>query len=311
MTRGEEMSTMRSVTDGRLTLPDARACAERAAAAAHAAARSAGVSIQDITELEEILAVGRLYEGIWRRDAAPPISTELLRAFAKAGNYVGGAFDGGALVGACVGFFSAPAEGAMHSHIAGVSAAVRGRNVGFALKLHQRAWALQRGVSLIAWTFDPLVSRNAYFNLAKLGAEPVEYLPNFYGGLRDGINDGDDSDRLLIHWALGDPAVEGACAGHSSPGDAVAERERGAVVALGVSPFGTPVSGQLAGATSLVAVPPDIEAMRSTDPGLAKEWRAAVREALVGLMSDGGRITGFDRAGWYIIRRIPREGMTP
>ena len=60
------------------------------------------------------------------------------------------------LVGACVGFHEEPPLQTLHSHIAGV---IRGpwRNVGFALKLHQRAWALRRGIAEIAWTYDPLV----------------------------------------------------------------------------------------------------------------------------------------------------------
>ena len=87
-----------------------------------------------------------------------------------------------------------------------------GRHVGFALKLHQRAWALLRGVSEIAWTFDPLVSRNAYFNLVKLGAQPAEYLPNFYGTMLDTINGDDDSDRLLVRWRLRSPHVVAAAA---------------------------------------------------------------------------------------------------
>ena len=79
------------------------------------------------------------------------------------------------------------------------------RNVGYALKLHQRAWALQRGIATITWTFDPLVRRNAYFNLAKLGVRATRYLPNFYGAMQDPINAGDDTDRLLVDWDLASP----------------------------------------------------------------------------------------------------------
>lgn len=280
---------------------------ERAQAAADAAAARAGVVVREIADIHEVEAVARLYQAIWRSDAIPPIAPELLRALALAGNYVGAAFAGGELVGACVGFFSAPAEGKVHSHIAGVSAAVRGRDVGFALKLHQRAWALGCGVSTIAWTFDPLVSRNAWFNLAKLAAEPVDYLPNFYGGMHDSVNGADDSDRLLVHWALSSARVAAAGERHGRPGDAAAERAGGAVVALAASPLGRPVAGALDGDTSLVAVPADIESLRATDPGLAKEWRTAVREVLVPLMSGGARISGFDRAGWYIVRRPQRH----
>ena len=224
--------------------------------AADAAARAAGVRVRELTALDELDAVYRLYDAIWRPDPKnPPVTSELLRAFSKAGNYVAGAFDGDELIGAAVGFFGAPADGTLHSHIAGVSDAARGRDVGFALKVHQRAWALLRGVSLVAWTFDPLVRRNAYFNVVKLAARPVEYLINFYGGMDDLINAGDDSDRLLAHWQLDSPAVSAACAGTPSGADVGAERAAGAEVALGIAEHGGPAVGKLDAQTLLVAVP--------------------------------------------------------
>lgn len=301
MTAEENLTSMSVVTN----LPTLDLAVE----AADAAALGAGVAVREVTDLGELEAVVRLYATIWGRAANPPVTIELLRAFTKAGNYVAGAFDGDLLVGACVGFFAAPAEDSLHSHIAGVSANALGRSIGFALKLHQRSWALLRGVSEIAWTFDPLVSRNAHFNLVKLAAQPVEYLPNFYGSMVDTINGLDDSDRLLVRWRLRDPAVVAACAGTSSPAVAADELAAGAVVALGVSDDGRPVPGRLDGQTSLVAVPADIETMRLTDPDAAQRWRVAAREALSALVGDGARISGFDRAGWYVVRRPGPNGM--
>ncbi|GAA4369643.1 hypothetical protein GCM10023146_16710 [Nocardioides caricicola] len=283
---------------------------DRAVQAADAAALAAGVSVREVTDLAELNAVVHLYATIWGRGGNPPVSIELLRAFSKAGNYVGGAFDeDGTMVGACVGFFHAPSEDALHSHIAGVSSRGMGRHVGFALKLHQRAWALLRGVSEIAWTFDPLVSRNAYFNIVKLGARPAEYLPNFYGPMLDSINGDDDSDRLLIKWRLLDPAVVLACDGGGTAAHVADELAAGGAVALGASADGRPVPGRLDAATSLVAVPPDIAALRLSDPALAQQWRIAVRDVLAELVADGARISGFDRDGWYVVRRTPVSGV--
>jgi predicted GNAT superfamily acetyltransferase len=301
MTQPDELSSMDLVTD--VTTPGVAPELDRAVQAADSAARSAGVSVRELRDLAELDSVVRLLSSIWGRSENPPVTLELLRAFTKAGNYVGGAFDGDRLVGACVGFFHAPAEDALHSHIAGVSGAATGRSIGFALKLHQRAWALLRGISEIAWTFDPLVSRNAYFNLVKLAAQPVEYLPNFYGPMVDTINGHDDSDRLLVRWRLRDPAVVLAAAGGSASAVADDELAAGAVVALAARADGTPAPGRLDGTTSLVAVPPDIGVLRASDPALARHWRIAVREALSALVADGGRIDGFDRAGWYVVRR--------
>lgn len=298
MTTPDELSNMDFVTE--MTVAPQL---DRAVQAADAAAQAAGVAVRELTDLAHLEQVVGLFSTIWGRTENPPVTIELLRAFAKAGNYVAGAFDGNRLVGACVGFFHAPSEDALHSHIAGVSPAATGRSIGFALKLHQRSWSLVRGVSEIAWTFDPLVSRNAYFNLVKLAARPHEYLPNFYGPMLDSINGDDDSDRLLVRWRLPDPAVVLACAGGSVAATVRDELAAGAMVALGAATNGIPVPGRLDGATSLVAVPRDIAALRAADPALARRWRIAVREVLSELVADGGRIDGFDRSGHYVVRR--------
>ncbi|GAB2813908.1 GNAT family N-acetyltransferase [Lentzea nigeriaca] len=244
--------------------------------------------VRQLTEHKELLAAQRLYESIWR-SSTPPVTAELMRALIKSGNYVAGAFDGEDLVGACAGFCSPPAERSLHSHIAGVAPGMRGRNIGHALKLDQREWALARGIRTITWTFDPLVRRNAHFNLAKLGADATAYLPDLYGQMSDDINGGGDSDRLLVTWDL-------------TAGEPRAVSAEG-VVALGISADGMPVPGTIEGHTVLVAVPADIESLRATNPAAAHEWRHAVRGVLGGLLTEGARITGFDRSGWYVVER--------
>jgi predicted GNAT superfamily acetyltransferase len=303
MTTPDELRSMNLVTDVSVATAPVGPELDHAAHAAVTAARAAGVSVRELTDLAELNQVVDLFVTIWGRATNPPVTIELLRAFTKAGNYVTGAFRADRLVGACVGFFHAPAGDALHSHIAGVSAAATGRSVGFALKLHQRAWALSRGVSEIVWTFDPLVGRNAYFNLAKLAARPAEYLTNFYGPMLDAINGDQDSDRFLVRWRLLDPAVTLAAAGRGFGSVAEDELAAGAGLALRVAEDGGPVPGPLDRVTSLVAVPRDIEKLRAADPGMAQRWRVALRDALTGLVAAGGRIDGFDRTGWYVVRR--------
>ncbi|MGJ6969654.1 GNAT family N-acetyltransferase, partial [Streptosporangium sp. G11] len=102
-----------------------------------------GVRVVELVEIGEFEDVQRLFDGIWHPDPAnPPITVEMMRALSHAGNYVAGAYEGGTLVGASVGFLGAPAGQVLHSHVTG---ALAGRGIGFALKLHQRAWALERG----------------------------------------------------------------------------------------------------------------------------------------------------------------------
>ena len=172
-------------------------------ASAAAAAERSGVIIRPLTELAEFVACDALFSGIWGRGDGAPMPVNLLRALSSAGSYVVGAYAGSEMLGACVGFWAAPDRPAMHSHIAGVTSAARGRDLGFALKLHQRAWALRCGVPVINWTFDPLIARNAHFNLRKLGGRPVKYAVNYYGEMPDAINAGDETDRMLLRWELG------------------------------------------------------------------------------------------------------------
>lgn len=272
-------------------------------AAQTTASAAAAVTVRTLQEVADLAQVRELFEQIWRpTNTGPTFGVDLLRALGTSGNYVAGAFQGGDLVGASMGFFAAPAEATLHSHITGVGAAVRGGRVGFALKVHQRAWALAQGVRRITWTFDPLVARNAYFNIGKLGVEPVSYLEDFYGPLQDGINAGTASDRLYVHWPLEQAEVADACAGQP----ARITVPDGAEVALGRSPDGRPEPGPAGTETVLVAVPADIEKTRAADPQTATSWRLALREVLGGLLADGARIVGFEASGHYVVRRARR-----
>ncbi|MEU8889983.1 GNAT family N-acetyltransferase [Streptomyces sp. NPDC048442] len=243
--------------------------------------------VRELHDLADLEAVDALFERIWgSAPGASPVGVEQMRALSHAGNYVAGAYTDGELTGASVAFFAAPVGRVLHSHVTG---ALPGHRAGLALKLHQREWALARGLSRITWTYDPLVRRNAHFNLTKLGARPVEYLPCFYGAMDDAINGGDESDRALISWELAAPT-----ASLPVPADAV--------TALAVRD-GRPAVGRLDGQTLLVEVPPDIEGLRRTDPGAAKEWRLAMREVLGGLLAEGARVTGFHDRTCYVVTR--------
>jgi predicted GNAT superfamily acetyltransferase len=276
-----------------------------ATSAAVAAAAAADVVVHELRGHRELAAARRLFEEIWRpaEGSPPPMTVELLRALAHAGNYVVGAFAGTRMVGASAGFFTAPPDPALHSHITGVAPGEEHRGVGFALKVHQRAWALARGIRVVAWTFDPLVARNAWFNLTKLGARPTAYLEDFYGPMTDAINAGMASDRLLLAWRLEDPAVAAACAGRPRrPPAAAAQAEAALAVGPGVQPVATATDAPAA----TVAVPPDLEAL---GPGQRRAWRGAVRQALGGRLAAGASVTGFLRdPDRYLVEREAGRG---
>ena len=67
--------------------------------------------------------------------------------------------------------------------------------MGESLKLAQRAQALDQGIDLVRWTFDPLLARNAWLNVGKLGAVIDRFARSFYGAMSDAINQGERSDR--------------------------------------------------------------------------------------------------------------------
>lgn len=263
------------------TLPDTSAVAAACADADRATSR-AGVRVLPLDTLAGVQDAADVLARVWRTSpTTPPLSADVMRAVEHAGGYVVGAYADDVMVGVSSGFLGLGADDrpVLHSHISGV--VDQGRGVGIALKLHQRAWALSRGITTITWTFDPVVRRNAWFNLVKLGATGVEYLPDFYGPMSDGVNGGESSDRLFTRWDL-----TSAPAG-PLPAD-------GATLLLD-DVDGAPVATAQAPADSarlLLRLPADIEGLRGSDPSTATAWRLAVRSALIPAFADGFTVVG-------------------
>ena len=246
---------------------------------AAALAASAGVSVRDLTT-EQMHLAAQLLESIWN---TPPVPTPMMVALSHAGASVAGAFDGDQLVGVAVGYFAQPLGQTLHSHVAGVTNSHLGRGIGRALKFYQRAWCLERGLTRMTWTFDPLVSRNAAFNIAGLGVGIADYLVDFYGEMTDGVNAGHGSDRLLANWSLDrNEATESTNPARAS---ALLTADDDGGPQLHVP---DPTARQLS-----IAVPQDIEALRHTDPAAATQWRGAVRGALAPLMERDWTVTAF------------------
>lgn len=261
------------------------------------------VEITELSELEDLRQVADLFAVVWGRPGRPPITSDILKALAHSGNYIAGAFVGGRLMGGLVGWLGGipPHELHMHSHILGVLPGSEARGLGFTLKQHQRRWCLARGVKVMEWTTDPLVRRNAYFNLTKLGADAPEYLVDFYGQMEDGINTGDESDRLLIRWRLDSEKAAAAAAGQLAELDVNKLREWGSIPILAAGSRGEPLLESSSARVLICQVPDDIVALRHSDPGIAREWRMALRHALRGALDRGYEITGATRSGWYVL----------
>ncbi len=268
--------------------------------------------IRELGDFDDITELADLFAEVWGRSGAP-ISSDVLKALAHSGNYVVGAYQDRRLIGGLVGWLGGDPrhELHLHSHILGVLPGSESHGLGFELKQHQRAWCLARGVKVMEWTTDPLVRRNGYFNLTKLGARAPEYLINVYGEMRDEINAGEQSDRLLIRWRLDSSGAEAAAAGATEP-DVDALKKGGAKAVLSVGDSGlpapsagfagtSPASGEVTNPPLLIQVPSDIVALRRENPTVARAWRIALREALTSLLSTGYEITGASRDGWYVL----------
>lgn len=229
----------------------------------------ADLEIRTLDTAAEMSAIVTVFQQVWG-SVTPIVGVELLRAIAHSGGYVAAAFDSGNIVGASFGFLGRHrGADALHSHVTGILPGVQHGGVGRSMKTHQRTWAAERGVPWITWTFDPLVRRNAWFNIEVLQVHVAEYLVDFYGPISDSINASDESDRLLVAW----PTDES-----------------------------TPRPSAPAGARRiLVPTPEDIVVLRRTDRPSATAWRHRVREELGGTLADGGVVTGFTREGDYVV----------
>lgn len=246
----------------------------------------------DVAQLE---MVARFFAQVWLTPVSqPPLPADVLRSMVHADGAVHLARNGNDVVGATAMIFCSPSSRGVYSLIAAARSSDRG--VGFALKQAQRAWALERGATSMTWTFDPLVSRNARFNLAKLGAVAAGYAVDFFGPLNDGIDGQSETDRLFAVWSLASPRAVAAANGHYA--DTAAPDLAGAELDSQCAPDGGPLSARDEGGR-WCRVPQDIVAVRRRDQSLADSWRYAVREALLPAFREGLAATGFSRDGWY------------
>lgn len=228
------------------------------------------VVVRELRGLAEMDALRRTAGIVWGGAAADMVSSDFLMALAHAGGYIAGVFRDDEMVGCSFGILAEhDGEWCLHSHITGVVPDRQNSGLGARLKFHQRDWAHHKGLAAITWTFDPLVRRNGWFNLRRLGARAVEYHVDFYGALNDDINGSGETDRLLAWWDV-DPSRST----NNEPATPVIE----------------------------VPTPDDIVALRRTDPVAALDWRHSMRDRLAPLL-DTHDVVGMNDNGDYILTR--------
>lgn len=179
-----------------------------------APADSQKILIRDCTSLEDLEACVALQKEVWGFDDIDLVPSRVFLVASKIGGQVIGAFDGDELIGYAL---SIPGNRNghvyLHSHMLAVSSTYRNLGLGRRLKLAQRDDALEKGIELIEWTFDPLEIKNAYLNIVKLGAIARRYNINQYGSFSSPLQGGLPTDRLVAEWWLNSKKVEKAISG--------------------------------------------------------------------------------------------------
>jgi predicted GNAT superfamily acetyltransferase len=242
-------------------------------------ASAAGVTLTPLITVEDADRINAVIDRTW---GGQRLDREVVRALAASGNVSWGAMDGDRLVAFVLGWAGVDARGLhVHSHMLASIPDRRHRGVGTALKLAQRAQALEQGIELVRWTFDPVLARNAWLNIGKLGATIDGFERNFYGSMQDTLNEGERSDRAFVAWDL-----------RPEPGPRVPPAADDMVRDADGEPATTVPDG--VGARR-IAIPRQYPELRAADPARADRWRDAIAAAFEACIADGLVGIAFDR----------------
>jgi len=219
-----------------------------------------------------------LQQKVWGYGDLETVPDHIFVVAAKTGGQVLAAFDADTPVGFALAF---PAlrknQPYLHSHLVAVLPEYQNHGVGRRLKLAQRDEALANGMDLIEWTFDPLQLKNAWFNIAKLGAIVRRYVPDLYGRTSSPLHGGLPTDRLVAEWWLRSPRVHSHLSGKPVCESAGAER---------------------------IAVPGSIRDLCRNDPQKAEQVQLRLRKSFESSFANGQAAVGFkldQSEGMYVM----------
>jgi predicted GNAT superfamily acetyltransferase len=273
------------------------------------------ITIRPLQTLDELHACERLQKEIWGFEDISVVPHHLLVTTIKNGGVLLGAFEREKLIGFVYGFPGIENRRLKHcSLMCAVLPERRFQGVGYQLKLRQREAVLAQGIELITWTFDPLVSPNAHFNLHKLGVIAHRYERNLYGDMRDRLNAGLETDRLTVEWWIASPRVQArlqqprrAPFVSDLPVINQTEERNGLLVNRDYSLERTEPK-------VLLEIPYHWQRMREQNMPLVREWRHQTREIFEHYFAQGYYASDFlvtERAGcmraFYLLERAPKE----
>jgi predicted GNAT superfamily acetyltransferase len=273
------------------------------------------MQIRPLTTLEECRQVAALERTVWGyTDAEDVVPPPVLIVSIKRGGILLGAFDDG---GAMRGFvYSMPAikngRPTQWSHMLGVMPEMRAAGLGARLKLAQRQAALDMGLDLIEWTYDPLQAANAHLNFSKLGIVVEEYEENIYGESTSALHRGTPTDRFVAEWKLREPHVVRRIVAAGAP--TVRDSSLASTPVINPSLPGEPwlrpgpVDLDVEERCVLVEIPVGFTEMLDRDAALACDWRMSTRVAFQAYFGRGYRAVDFflnrdARRGQYLLAR--------
>ena len=224
--------------------------------------------LTEIDEFEQCVDLQRECFGMADVDLFPKRFYVVLNSI---GGLVLGALDGDKVVGFLNSMPGIKAGAPYwYSQVMAVAKEYWNSGIGSQLKLAQRDQARQRGVHRVEWTFVPLESKNAYLNLAKLGAIVRRYHVNYYGEIASALHSGLESDRVVAEWWIDRPRV------------------------------------QLVGDVRRIFVPSDIQSLKKQSLDSAKDVQMRVREQFLKNLQDDYFAAGFERTDeWCAYLFIP------
>ncbi len=254
--------------------------------AAGQAAEAGRLTIRRLESLDDFGQTLRLQKLIWGFDDGETVAKRLFSVFNRIGGSSLGAFLGRRMVGFTLAFpaFKPDQKPYLHSHMTGVDPGNHNLGIGYQLKVMQLEEARAAGLDLIEWTFDPLQSRNAFFNVEKLGVEIDAYLPNFYGVTSSELHGALPTDRLVAAWHLDRASVRERLAGRGP----------------------TPTMGEAS-----IEIPLRISEVPRPE---AAAIQRSVRERFQASFAEGLRVVSFERTsrgGVYHLARPQKETSVP
>ncbi len=284
------------------------------------------ISLRILESAADMTQVEQLQRLVWPGDDIEVIPLHLLITAVHNGGLVIGAYTADEqLVGFTFGF-----PGLYHtpdgprpkhcSHMLGVHPDYRDHGIGYLLKRAQWQMVRHQGLDRITWTYDPLLSRNAYLNITRLGAVCNTYLQNAYGDLRDALNAGLPTDRFQVDWWVNSQRVVHRLSRRArrpldlshylAAGTGILNPTHFGADGLPRPPAGDPLAAVQALPLNerevpllLVEIPADFQGIKAADPALALEWRLHTRALFTDLFQRGYLTTDVI----YMPRPIPRS----